>query len=61
MIHYNEIYRHFIDVYLDKKRVGYIIRVPGGFQYRPKGKNKQEYYGEVFNTINEVKASLEDD
>ena len=60
MINYREVHAECINVFLDKKRVGHIVRVASGYQYRPRGKNKQSFYGKVLPSINDVKASLED-
>lgn len=56
MIRYKEINENYIDVYLSSKKVGRILRVGGGYQYRPKGSSS---YGEVYSTIDKVKQSLE--
>lgn len=44
-----------VDVYLDKKRVGTIKQVIGGFAYFPKG---QREGGSVFPELHQVKLSL---
>ena len=43
-------------VYLDGKRVGYIYKVDGGYQYFP-GKIKKEG-GSILKTLREVKEDL---
>jgi len=49
--------KHSINVFLEGKKVGCIKLIPNhGFTYYPKG-SKQ--HGEVFDTISDVKASLE--
>lgn len=61
MVSYKQINENYIEVYLGKKLTGSIARVPGGFQYRPKGKNKQSLYGDILPSIIDVKQSLEED
>lgn len=46
-----------IRVLLEKKIVGIITTVSGGFQYQPKGSKN---LGDVFPTVEAVKRSLED-
>jgi hypothetical protein len=45
-----------IDVYLEKKRIGAIKQVTGGYQYFPKGKRKG---GEIFKSVMQCMVSLE--
>jgi len=59
MIQYKEVHQNYINVFLDKKRVGHIIIVAGGFQYRTKKNKGRQYSGNIYNTIDEVKYSLE--
>lgn len=56
MIKYKENSAGHIAVYLWGRYVGNIVRVAGGYQYRP---NKSKQYGEVYATIQQVKNSLE--
>ena len=44
-------------VYLNKRRIGTIFLVPGGWQYVPKGSKKNA--GEVMRNRSDVKRSLE--
>lgn len=55
MVNFKEIHPTYIEVRLNKKKVGKILRVAGGFQYRP---NKSKVYGEVYPTIDKCKESL---
>jgi hypothetical protein len=48
----------YVSVYLENKRVGRIVRVAGGFQYRQQGKKNPSSYGDVFPTISDCKQSL---
>lgn len=50
--------RSFVEVFLNKKHVGNIVRVAGGYQYRPKNV-KSTMYGQCMSTIELVKQSLE--
>jgi len=47
-----------IFVLLDKKRVGYIKKQEEGWQYFP---NKQKKGGEIFEKLQDLKDSLEED
>lgn len=47
-----------VEVYLDNLYVGYIGKDFGGYRYFPKG---QKEGGQVFETIEKVKKSLEAD
>jgi len=58
MITYKKNNQNHHDVYLEKKKVGSIVRVAGGFQYRPKGV-KPHMFGDVLMTVEQVKQSLE--
>lgn len=58
MIRYKKVNRNYVTVLLENKEVGSIVMVAGGFQYRPKGKNRQSFYGEVLSSIEEVKSTL---
>jgi len=48
--------RPAIRVYLDKRRVGLIFEVPGGFAYAPNGGKP----GETFHNVAQVKRSLQE-
>ena len=50
-------YTEEIKVFIDAKLIGTIHSVRGGFQYFPKG---QKEGGEIFPTVSQVKASLEE-
>lgn len=54
-ISYEWIKDGLIAVFLEKKRVGKILKVTKGYQYYPKGGQP----GEVFDTLDECKDSLE--
>lgn len=47
-----------VDVFLDSKLVGAIHRVPGGYQYQPKGARKDQS-GEILHSVNAVMRSLQ--
>ena len=49
----------FTSVYLDKKHIGYILKVQDGYRYKAKASGVGDHTGEVFPTIDEVKQSLE--
>ena len=56
----NKLAKWGIAVYLDKKLVGYIEHAPeDGYRYAVKGVKGPSKYGDTFDTIHEVKASLE--
>lgn len=57
MITYRQISKTEIEVVLDRKKVGAIYTVDGGFQYWPKGPRSEG--GEVFPTLHACKQSLE--
>lgn len=48
----------YVTVYLEKRYVGNIVTVAGGFQYRPRGKKNPSSYGAIFPTISDCKQSL---
>ncbi len=49
-----------IGVFLDSKLVGFIEKAPaGGYRYAVKGAPKANRYGDTFQTIGEVKRSIE--
>lgn len=45
-------------VTLDGKAAGEIVEVLGGYQYRPRG-TKKDMWGEIFQTLEQCKQSLE--
>jgi len=55
MITIKGINENYSEVYLEKKKVGRIVRVAGGFQYKPYGSKS---FGEVMATKNQVIESL---
>ena len=59
----NEIqYRYtytLVKVFLNKKLIGSIRTVQGGFQYYPKGVKEPEQAGDIYPTLQECKNSLE--
>ncbi len=58
MLTYKQNSETHTSVKLDNKKVGDIVRVAGGYQYRPY-KARKIHWGEVMGTIQEVKKSLE--
>jgi hypothetical protein len=60
MITYTTANRFDTYVYLDGKLVGCIAKVDGGYQYIP-DKHDSSWGGDVLSTLQEVKASLEED
>lgn len=57
MLQFKEINPNVTDVYNDGKKAGSIVKVAGGYQYRPKGVSAK-MYGKVFNTNYECRKSL---
>lgn len=49
-------YKENIKVFLDKKHVGNIKSVSGGYSYFPKG---SKTHGQIYQSVEKVKCSLE--